>query len=368
MAAAMIMNSNSLPVALLQSIAVSVPGLEGGQNDTADAIVGRALTYLLLSGTMGQFIRWSYGVHLLSKAVSPCEIEDSTRLENEIGPSTEFNDGTGTPGLGYTCQNANHGAAPLASDPEAMPIFNSEDSESEDVLIPTYSPPTSSARRVLRAWATTLGGISGFMTPPLWASVMSLVVVLCQPLQHFIIGYLRPVRGAIAQAGDCSIPLTLVVLGAYFHRPPSPDEAEPLGLQRVTLTNRLRKILFLDRDSLEGLVHRESHAPWHESQGEGRTIFVTIVARMFVVPILFLPLVVLGALRGSPSVFKDPVFIVSQVLLIASPPAVTLAQITKVTSEELERLISRTIFWSYCLVAPPLLVLYALIAMLITRL
>jgi len=203
---------------------------------------------------------------------------------------------------------------PLASDPEAIPNFNSEGSENGDVPIPTYSPPTSFARRVLRAGATTLGSISGFMTPPLWASVMSLVVVLCQPLQHFINGYLRPVRGAIAQAGDCSIPLTLVVLGAYFHRPPSLDEAERLVLQRVTLTGRLRKIFFLDRDNWEGSIHQESSAPRYENQGEGRTIFVTILARMFVVPMLFLPLMVLGALRGSPNVFKEYVFTIDTVV------------------------------------------------------
>ncbi|KAH9963339.1 membrane transport protein-domain-containing protein [Russula dissimulans] len=309
MAAAMIMNSNSLPVALLQALAVSVPGLEWGQNDTADAIVGRALTYLLLCGTVGQFIRWSFGVHLLSNAVSPGEIEDFTRLENEIDPRTESDDGTGTPGLGHTWRNANREGP--------MPIFNSDEgSEREDVPIPTYSPPASFARGMLRAGATTLGSISGFMTPPLWASVMSLVVVLCQPLQNFINGYLLPVRGAIAQAGDCSIPLTLVVLGAYFYRPPNPDEAEPLRVrwQQVTLTNRLRKIFCLDRDGQEGLIRLESYAPYHGSQSEGRTIFVTILARMFVVPMLFLPLVVLGALRGSPSVFKEYAFTIDTIV------------------------------------------------------
>jgi predicted permease len=56
MAASMIMNSNSLPVALLQSLAVSVPGLEWGQDDTIDSIIARALAYTLLSGTMGQFV------------------------------------------------------------------------------------------------------------------------------------------------------------------------------------------------------------------------------------------------------------------------------------------------------------------------
>src|SRR6266702_1575037 len=59
MAAAMIMNSNSLPVALLQSLAVTVPGLHWDQDDTLAAIVGRALTYLLLCGTMGQFVSLS---------------------------------------------------------------------------------------------------------------------------------------------------------------------------------------------------------------------------------------------------------------------------------------------------------------------
>jgi auxin efflux carrier family protein len=56
MAAAMIMNSNSLPVALLQSLVVSVPGLEWRRDDTINSIVGRAITYILLSGTMGQFV------------------------------------------------------------------------------------------------------------------------------------------------------------------------------------------------------------------------------------------------------------------------------------------------------------------------
>jgi predicted permease len=60
MAAAMIMNSNSLPIALLQALAVSVPGLEWGQDDTTDSITERALTYLLLGGTVGQFVSTSY--------------------------------------------------------------------------------------------------------------------------------------------------------------------------------------------------------------------------------------------------------------------------------------------------------------------
>ena len=59
MAAATFMNSNSLPVALLQSLAATVPGLKWGDDDTKDAMIGRALTYLLLCSTIGQFVRTS---------------------------------------------------------------------------------------------------------------------------------------------------------------------------------------------------------------------------------------------------------------------------------------------------------------------
>ncbi|KAI9507197.1 membrane transport protein-domain-containing protein [Russula earlei] len=402
MAASMIMNSNTLPVALLQSLAFSVPGLEWGHDDTTDAIVGRALTYLLLCGTMGQFIRWSYGVHLLSKAISPDEIESRER-EDETCPLTsdiedirhELDDGRDQLNLNNAWRNENHRdleqyvyalppyplVPPVSypADPEANPMSNFDEiSEGGDVPVLTRSHLRTFAQRVLCAGArlrrsTIWRSMANFMTPPLWASVISLVVVLNQPLQHFIDGYMWPVRGAITQAGGCSIPLTLVVLGAYFHRPP--DEAElqlpdtPGQQQQVTLTSRLRTIFCLDRrDNWKGPNRRESGALRLGSPGEGMAIFVTILARMFVVPLLLLPLVVLGAVWGTPGVFKDPVFILSQVLLIASPPAVTLAQITGVTSDSLERLISRTLFWSYCLVAPPLIVGYVMTAMFITRL
>ena len=80
MAAAMIMNSNSLPVALLQSLAVSVPGLKWGRDDTIDSIVGRALTYILLSGTMGQFVSFILSLVLLKTS----QFLDSLELRSSI--------------------------------------------------------------------------------------------------------------------------------------------------------------------------------------------------------------------------------------------------------------------------------------------
>ena len=55
-AAAMFMNSNSLPIALMQSLVVTVPGLKWGSDDNEDAMVGRALTYLVLYSTLGMVV------------------------------------------------------------------------------------------------------------------------------------------------------------------------------------------------------------------------------------------------------------------------------------------------------------------------
>ena len=57
MAAAMFMNSNSLPIALMQSLVISVPDLAWGKTDGSDAMIGRALTYLSMYSTLGMVVR-----------------------------------------------------------------------------------------------------------------------------------------------------------------------------------------------------------------------------------------------------------------------------------------------------------------------
>lgn len=53
----MFMNSNSLPIALMQSLVVTVPNLKWGDDDNVNAMVGRALTYLVLYSTLGMVVR-----------------------------------------------------------------------------------------------------------------------------------------------------------------------------------------------------------------------------------------------------------------------------------------------------------------------
>jgi auxin efflux carrier family protein len=196
---------------------------------------------------------------------------------------------------------------PSGPEEEAIPPI-------EYVPVPVWSRKNTLAQRAARAGGTIWRRLTNFMTPPLWASVASLVVALYQPLQYFIGNYLRPLRGAITQAGDCSIPLTLVVLGAYFHRAPDKSGLPPsdvLESQRATPLSRLRRIFCLESESQMGAIRLHANTSQLGNSGEGRMIFAIILARMFIVPLLLLPLVVLGALRGSPGVFKEYVLAVN---------------------------------------------------------
>ena len=163
--------------------------------------------------------------------------------------------------------------------------------------------------------------------------------------------------------------------------------------------------------------------------GETLTVVVTLLARMIIVPLVVTPMIVLVTRFGlGGQVFEEyvslplipfprpladtldvpsPVFIVSSMLLVASPPALTLAQVppasllphpcsplipkqisqrAKVSTKAgvdttptpspstdadadavspFERLLSRTVFWAYSVLTPPLTILSVMIGLLL---
>lgn len=282
-------------------------------------------------------IRWSYGVHLLSKAYPLEEVENTLDSQDEAGSTGEadesaeqtrrslgvFGDNfdqlspSSKPGPTRRHSDSAHIFYSFPSTPffptlhlppaneEATSVFESDsDSDDDELRIPVWSrPPPTFLQRVGRTARSVWKKITGFLTPPLWASLISLAVALCRPVQHLLEVHLHPVQGAITHAGNCSIPITLVVLGAYFYRPPVKPETSPSGARRrkASFTSSLREIFRLkgrEEDRRPGSERRKK-------SGEGRTIFVSILARMVVVPLLFLPLMAIGALRDRPPVFQE---------------------------------------------------------------
>ncbi|KAK0470578.1 auxin efflux carrier [Armillaria novae-zelandiae] len=401
MAAAMFMNSNSLPIALMQSLVLTVPGLKWGEDDNKDAMLGRALTYLVLYSTMGMVLRWSYGVRLLAQAddepqpiALPPDASDSPLFGSsscgepdeelphivvEEGDATIRGEPTRRRSRFYNSfpNSPNDSRANLSSvhsssstvvlSPE---ITDSEmsDNEMETDVLPTHherqrtrthiSPHASSSILhrmkwdIIRIWTA----LNEFMTVPLWAALASLIVACIQPLQHLLEVHMKPVKGALASAGNCSIPLTLIVLGAYFY--PS-DEGEAKTETRSLI------------HSMKGMFTKRRARPQQAATqvGETKTVIIAVASRMIITPLLLLPLMALSTALDWHAVLEDPVFVVANVLLISSPPALTLAQITQAASgDAFERLISRTIFWAYCVVTPPATIFYVVVGLILSKL
>ncbi|KLO05663.1 hypothetical protein SCHPADRAFT_910888 [Schizopora paradoxa] len=496
-AASMFMNSNSLPIALMQSLVVTVPGLKWDDEDEESSMLGRALTYLVLYSTLGMVLRWSYGVHLLSQAdpetqengvpeIEEEQADETTPLlgSDETDANVEFF--VDTPPNGNSSPKSGRPTSVMFIDPDTsrddlisndrfqtavkvrdfgsdqdlaanggdaspndslsvrklspsrnrkdpvfysfpntparsqanLPLVSSDDSlvrADDDLLLgaryrqrttPTNSRLHSFFRRTRHRVKKVLRTINEFMTTPLWAAAASLIVALIQPLQHTLESHVQPFKGALTAAGNCSIPLTLVVLGAYFYTPPF-DEKENTssngGVLPSTVTSsntngEQGNIVSGNGETMEretsrfsfvgsvrsmfSLHRRDSNGNFESGRkfssnlkaekgrpGETRTVAIAVISRMLLTPLVLMPLMSLSAKFDIPKIFDDPVFVVSNVLLISSPPALTLAQITQAASgDAFERLISRTIFWAYCVVTPPATIVYVMIGLLMAKL
>jgi len=207
---------------------------------------------------------------------------------------------------------------------------------------------------------SALASVNAFMTVPMYAALLSIFIAMIPPLQAAM-AKLKPVEQAIRSAGSCSIPVTLVVLGAFFYTPPPHPSATGTlptipEAQEGYLTRQIRK-----------LRHFELGNP--DYPGENRAVFVAVISRMIITPLILLPGVALLAKYDLFEAAEDPVFILAAVLLISSPPALTLAQITQAASgDAFERLISKTISWSYAVLTPPLTLVYVVIGLVFGRL
>ncbi|CAO1618001.1 unnamed protein product [Parajaminaea phylloscopi] len=517
-------NSNSLPVALMQSLVLTVPQLhweeEGEPEDTVDGMLGRALTYLVLYSTLGMFVRWSIGAKLLSTIEDtpsqppvlgadryrddPEEIgggdqartarlidfengdRGNARLpqivtreatdDNDRPPPEPLTDGgrppvrrasrsrSGPPAWARSFPNSPAGSAADGS------VEDEDEARTRDLESHSRQAPTATTWK--RVWSAASRGlhyfvvlpaqaVAGFMTAPLWAAVLSLVVALIQPLQRFL-DSIEPLVGALQTSGACSIPLTMIVLGAYFvedkqsvtamQKPindnggPAPEHTAGQDMDGSTAASTLAApTSSTQRGSLPWMKNpwksgdssvngsdiggggsssyaasevdsddpRPSGEPFGPSGASGqaahnaarnaqdgpgwpmsslnkrrrskspaearearektmerRTIAVAITSRMIATPLLLIPPMWWYAVATRYNVMDDPVFIAAACLIIGSPPALTLAQITSQNAggnKNLERLISRTIFVSYSVLAAPTTILLVLSALLIAE-
>ena len=343
-AASMFMNSNSLPIALMQSLVVTVPALRWEADDDKNSMLARALTYLVLYSTLGMVVRWSYGVRLLSQA-DPDGVEDSPIMDEPMGPEDRLEerlsrnsdslDSEHIPNIKVLSPPPPLGVAPRKNASNVFYSFpntpalsviqlpdNSSDlqtpyeSDEEDdgddelprsrpVTEPTRSRLHSILRRTKRRIVKSAKALNEFMTVPLWAALASFVVACVAPLQEFLKNDVRPIKGALNNAGHCSIPLTLVVLGAYFYTPPSEVDSRRRESTHsdstLSFAGSVRSML-----NLTGASKGKRRSGDNDSRpGETKTVIIAIVSRMIITPALLMPLVILCAKYDWHEVFKE---------------------------------------------------------------
>lgn len=360
----------------MQSLVVTVPGLKWDEDDNGDAMVGRALTYLVLYSTLGMIVsslhkdkptithtetisdfqvRWSYGVRLLSQADpegtdAPSEetavaVEDAQPEDSDSATEAELECPTITvngvnhtdPKFFYSFPNSPSRLStnlPQASSSSVLLTNDLTEDEDEETLeirrrrrdptTPTSSPFQARLRRLRHRIKKAWKGFNEFMTVPLWAALASIVVACVRPIQHILESHVEWVKGALDQAGSVSIPLTLVVLGAYFYTPVSEEEKlersrkalpqhadEETGRGR-SISTTVSQMSLVDnvREMFKLAPRRKSSAERRRQQaesrpGETKTVVVAILSRMVITPLLLLPLMAIGAKWDFQEVFAE---------------------------------------------------------------
>ncbi|KAF9970342.1 hypothetical protein BGZ73_006955 [Actinomortierella ambigua] len=168
-------NTNSLPMALIQSLAFSVAGkgLLRDEHDTPNKVAARGISYILFYAIFGNLVRWSYGFTLLVPNDKP-----------QILPPE-----------GILIQVDDH---PIAY---------------------TVSPTPPSTTSVIRQKLTNVvNTIRQVMTPPLMTALASLVIGLVPQLHHLFMSENSKVYSFVVRplesCGATAIPMILLCLGA----------------------------------------------------------------------------------------------------------------------------------------------------------
>jgi predicted permease len=333
LACVMFNNANSLPVAIISSLAVSEAGktLYWGPDDTQRMVSARyvvkcsyyakltllffysGISYCLFFGLFCNILRWSYGYNLLQKK------------EDDDNNDTMTNDEEEQLCASYAGSiNADYGS--LSSSNESS-RRSSEATVSEEQTNKHESTLPEEHSRVIQFFKT----LDSYMSPPLYAALLALFVGLVPPVKHALYDpdsflYASLTRG-IEGCGKASVPIVLICLGAQ--------------LKSIRQTQQ------------------------HQSTSKyRRPVSVALFLRMVLTPICVIPLVYAFTKWGQSwsSLTDDPMFLVSMVVVGCTPTAINLAQITQVSGIFEEEMLNM-LFWSYGVICIPVCTLVVFLAL-----
>jgi len=183
-----------------------------------------------------------------------------------------------------------------SSDDELPPAFLVLRRRHRNQITPTSTRFQSFLRRSRHRVFSSWSALNHFMTVPLWAALASLLVACIRPLQHVLDFHMQAVKSALNAAGNCSIPVTLVVLGAYFYPPPI-DPSSRIDRPPSVITTRPSSsslMLSVKNLLLNARQRGETRVDEVERPGETKTVVIAVLSRMVITPLLMLPMMALS--------------------------------------------------------------------------
>ncbi|KAF9136237.1 hypothetical protein BGW39_003682 [Mortierella sp. 14UC] len=413
-ASIMFFNNNSLPIALVQSLAMSGAAklLLRDEDDTAEAVLARGVSYILFTSVFDNLVRWSFGLNLLS---------------HHKGDETNGKDGR-TSNNDNTTSNSTE-PLKIAGDEQGDVIIDVDSHPAPQALPETITSRTWTSRVV-----ALLKKARGLLQPPLVTAIVALIVGLIRPLHHILmdpdskvfIFLIKP----LDTCGRAAVPMILLCLGAQVLSfdsapaapPPVPAPPSITGSLSETVTTSSSTANSSRAPTPYGTVLSSEHQHSYDRRGSNRSssssssssrssnesspllshsaIGATISAqklpskdqqdhnlelgthtntanthhktnnpipfilfcRMFLSPLLTLPAILLIPNSISPALLGDPIFRLTMVMLSASPTAVNMMQICQINGF-FEKKMARLLFWSYCVVGVPGILVWVMVAL-----
>ncbi|KAJ2076855.1 hypothetical protein H4R24_005463 [Coemansia sp. RSA 988] len=383
-------NTNTLPVSLIKSIALSSGShfLLKDAEDTPLKVAARGVSYAMIFATLNNILRWSFGVALMGG----------------LGPKDKqaFNSVNASPRSPASRQSIENPALSQSDstmfDDELAPLLLGE---------PVLSPPLrrSRLRRIILALGARVcaiwGSIQSCLTPPVYAITAAFIVITIKPLHHSFMdpnAMLYTLWSAIDMCGDACVPLILISLGGQLglmarertqpvrtstsescqcnvsgaeHLSDSDDhsadmtrapssaqlaESTPCVEHRVspippsillrTATDSGGNTIQLSHDrSGSGFIGERS------AQEQRNGVIMVLVGRFVFVPTLAVALI--STLRILfphllPIMVNDPVYMLTLLILSSTPPAINLITVSQATGK-FETEAAEILFYGYVL-------------------
>ncbi|GAA5803059.1 hypothetical protein HPULCUR_008534 [Helicostylum pulchrum] len=317
LACVMFSNANSLPVAIISSLAVSEAGktLYWNSDDTQEMVSAR----------------WSYGYNLLQKRT---EDDEDTIVIDDYSPSFSVSDYGSNRNNNDTSRRSSSATVSEVDYNTNEDSFKRSVSDLQDTTaLLTSIPQDDKEKKKYGRFINILVTINTYMSPPLHAALLALFVGLFPPLKHLMYDedsfFYASITKAIESCGKASVPIVLVCLGAQLK-----------SIRETQQTNT--------------------------TQRSKKAITLSIFIRMFLAPLCVIPIVFLFAKFGQnwSELASDPMFLVSMIVVGCTPTAINLSQITQVSGVFEEEMLN-VLFWSYGVICIPVCTLVVFLALIL---